>query len=107
MKKPEPILWLTDALGIYIPREFALKFGDRATQVANVSDEDWAILETGPDHEAYWDTWSQVETDAIVTLPNGEAYTVYQDGDCWLIPVGMEWDEESDWYVWKDDDDAD
>ena len=98
--RPEPILWLNDARGIYIPRDFASSFSDRATYVANVSDEDWAILEAGPDHEAYWDAWSEVEAHAIVTDDKGNKFTVFQEGDCWLIPVGMEWDEAIEGYVW-------
>jgi hypothetical protein len=36
-----------------------------------VSDKDWAILEAGPDHELYWDTWSEVEHNVIVTSDEG------------------------------------
>ena len=101
-EKPEPLLWLNDARGIYLPRDFAQSFGDdlRMKAVANVSDEDWAILEAGPDHENYWDTWCEVEQKARVTMPDGIEYGVYQDGDCWLIPVGMEWSDDTDWFVW-------
>ena len=53
--KPEPLLWLSDARGIYIPRDFASSFADRAKSVSGVTDEDWAILEEGPDHDWYWE----------------------------------------------------
>jgi hypothetical protein len=29
--------------------------------------------------------------------------TLHQDGDLWLIPVGMEWSDEQDAYVWPED----
>ena len=113
MSKPEMMLWLSDSRGIYIPRDFAKSFVDRAKHVAGVTEEDWAILERGPDYEdangvtvcneAYWDTWSDVEQSAIVTDENGHQYIVYQDGDCWLIPVGMEWNDETDGFDWPDD----
>ena len=47
--RPEPLLWLSDARGVYIPRDFANSFSNRAKDVTGVSDEDWAILEAGPD----------------------------------------------------------
>jgi len=104
MNKPEPLLWLSDARGIYIPRDFATSFADRAKSVKGVSDEDWAILEAGPDHEYYWDAWSDVEANAIVTDDDGVEYGVYQEGDCWLIPMGMEWSDEEGGWVWPSDD---
>lgn len=104
--KPEPMLWLSDARGVYIPRDFAASFVDRARAVSGVSDEDWAILDEGPDHDWYWEAWSDVCDNAIVT-DGTDQYTVYQDGDCWLIPVGMEWSDHEDFFVWPSDDDDD
>ena len=99
--KPEMILWLSDAHGQYIPRYFATSFADRAKTVTNVSDDDWAILEAGPDHEHYWDTWSEVEQKALVTI-NGVQYGVFQDGDCWLVPTDMIWSDEQETFVWEE-----
>ena len=113
MPSPGMLLWLSDARGVYIPRDFAKSFSDRAKSVSGVSDEDWAILERGPDYEdengvcvcneAYWDTWSDVEQTATVTDDNGVKYSVYQNGDCWLIPHGMEYNEETDGFDWPDE----
>ena len=100
MKKPEPILWLSDARGIYIPRDFADI--DRS-RVAHVSVDNWEILESGPDHEWYWDAWDEVLCGAVVTDDRGQRYTLYQDGDLWLIPEDMEWSDREDWYVWPDE----
>jgi len=106
-KRPDKILWLNDARGIYLPRDFASSFDDRSKRVSDVSDEDWAILDAGPDHSEYWDTWCEVEQDARVTDDDGNVFTVYQDGDCWLIPVGMEWSDEQDTFVWPDEKEQD
>lgn len=95
--KPDVMLWLSDARGVYIPRDFAASFKDIALSISGVSPEDWAILED-PDHEWYWDTWDTVCDNAIVTDENGDKYRVYQDGDCWLIPAGMEWNDEKDFF---------
>jgi len=101
--KPQPMLWLSDARGQYIPRDFASSFADRAKYVTGVSDEDWTILEAGPDHEHYWDAWQEVEQKARITDSDGNAFTIYQDSDCWLIPVGMDWSDKDDWFVWPEE----
>ena len=101
MSKPDPILLITDAMGVYIPRNFATYFGDkRSEHVANIKDEDWKVLEAGPYHEWYWESWQTVCDDAVVTDTKGNKYMVYQDGDCWLIPRGMEFNERTEQWVW-------
>jgi hypothetical protein len=87
-RKPEPILFLSDARGVYIPRDFAESI--RRDCLTGASDEDMATLAAGPDGEWYWDAWTAVCDGATVTDPNtGIKYSIYQDGDCWLIPEGM------------------
>ena len=107
MMKPEPMLWLDDHRGIYIPRDFANSFANRAKSVTGVSEEDWAILEAGPNHELYWDAWEDVCNGAKITDPDGAVYTVWQDGACWLIPEGMEWDDRNEFFAWSSDDEED
>jgi hypothetical protein len=104
--KPEVLLWLSDQRGVYIPRDFALSFHHRDVNVKGVSDEDWLILEAGPDHEAYWDTWLDVTEKAMVVTDQGVRYVLWQDGDLWFVPVGMEWDDETETYKWPPDDDT-
>ena len=86
------ILFASDRHGIYIPQYFAESV-DR-TKLSGVSDEDLDILLSGPDHEHYWDAWNDVEQCAILTDDNGVTYSMYQDGDLWLVPTDHEWDEE-------------
>ena len=101
--KPEPMLWLSDSRGQYIPRDFAASFSDRAKHVIGVSDEDWRILEAGPEHDQYWDAWQDVLKNARVTNEDGVIYTLYQDGDCWLIPIDMDWSDEANFFVWPEE----
>src|SRR3954454_3190252 len=101
--KPDMLLWLSDSRGQYIPRDFANSFADRSKSVSGVADDDWAILEEGPDHELYWDVWTEVCDRAEVTDEHGHKYHVWQDGDCWLVPVGMEWNDETDTFVWPEE----
>jgi hypothetical protein len=98
-KKPEMRLWLNSAHGVYIPRYFAHSFDERPTQVRGVSDDEWKILEAGPEHEHYWDVWDSVERNAIVKLGDVE-YFVRVDEDVWLVPIGMEWSDSEDAFVW-------
>ncbi len=113
-KRPEMLLWLSDSRGIYIPRDFAKSFSDRAKTVQGVSDEDWATLELGPHYQSetdshtvfndvYWEVWDDICTNAVITDEHGHKYRIYQDGDCWLIPEGMEWNEETDSFDWPDE----
>jgi hypothetical protein len=99
--KPKTLLLLSDARGIYIPRDFTLHVG--RDYVSGISDEDWEILAAGPDgpdHEHYWDTWEHVLNNAEVTSDEGVKYFLNQEGDLWLIPKGMEWDDEADGWRW-------
>ena len=97
--KPEPILWLNDARGIYIPRDFASSFVNRDRDVSGVTAEDWQILSSGPDNRDYWDAWSDV-LDCAVVNSEGCKYRLHQDGDLWLIPDGMQWDDAAEWFAW-------
>ena len=85
-------LFLSDARGIYIPRDFAQSI--KRECVTGISEDDYAILEN-PDHEWYWEAWNDVLNNAVVTDPtSGTVYKVYQDGDCWLIEQGAEFNSE-------------
>jgi len=106
-RKPEMMLWLSDARGQYIPRDFANSFADRTKHVSGVTAEDWQTLEYGPDEEWYWETWDKVCSNAVVTDENGVRYQIHQDGDCWLVTLGMEWSDETETFQWPEDDDDD
>ena len=87
------LLYLSEARGIYIPRDFATDTYPEC--ISGVSAGDMDILQAGPDHEWYWEAWESVLNNAVITArDSGKQYTVYQDGDCWLVPVGAEWQED-------------
>lgn len=101
MSKPSPILFLDDHRGIYIPRDFAQCVVREC--VSGISDEDYTDL-LNPESDTYWDTWQLVVDAAIVT--DGIRYRLYQDGDLWLIPEGMEWDDREGFWVWPTEQEA-
>jgi hypothetical protein len=77
-------LFCDGASGIYIPQRFAQEVTRKF--VTGVSEEDYAVLEAGPDHEHYWDAWADVTDNAQINHPElGECY-LYQDGDLWVVP---------------------
>ena len=89
------LLYLMDARGVYIPQNFAEH--TRRECVTNVTDSDWQCLLDGPtaENEWYWEAWNNVLSNARVTDPkSGTVYTVYQDGDCWLVPIDAVWQSE-------------
>ena len=83
----EAILLLSDARGVYIPRDFtqAVPF----SQTQNITPDDYAILAIGPDHKEYWEAWMTILDNARVTDTDGNEYYLWQDGDLWAIPIDV------------------
>jgi hypothetical protein len=85
-------LLVSDHHGQYIPQVFAETvrrdlFGE------TISAEDWAVLESGPDHEHYCETWDSV----LSSAETADGVSLYQDGDLWAV----------DWSLIGDRDDLD
>lgn len=110
-KEADRILLLSDARGQYIPRDFAREV--IRENITGVSQEDLDTLALGPPggcdseegaSEHYWDIWTDVCDKARVRdEKKGITYTVYQDGDCWLIDEKAEFCEHDDtYYVHKE-----
>jgi hypothetical protein len=79
------IVVVSDSHGIYQAQYFAGIV--RHDLVTGVSDDEWEIIQAGPDDEAYWDVWADIEQNACITSPEtGIKYRVWQDGDIWLVP---------------------
>lgn len=84
-------LILSDARGIYIPRDFLT---DDCNNVAWSHCEKWGLNESNkdqwfdavnPDSECYWDAWEWVLNHAKFTDERGNVYTLHQDGDLWGV----------------------
>lgn len=72
---------VNDAHGIYIPQVFC----ERYKKLDCVTQEDWDICLSGPEHDLYWDAWNEIlndwrfeEADAM-----GNVFEIFldQDGD--------------------------
>jgi hypothetical protein len=77
-------LFLNDSRGIYLPRDFAESV--RFELVTGINANDWDVLLAGPEHELYWDVWSDCLDDVVIDDGNRK-FRLYQDGDLWLVPV--------------------
>jgi hypothetical protein len=79
-------LLLTDARGVYIPQHFCeLYVNDARGQWTGIGDWPRGECLAGPDTDGYWDAWDDILTHAKYTSTNGKVYTLYQDGDLWLL----------------------
>lgn len=83
----DSILFADESRGIYIPQHFVESFDVFQNDLLNVDRDDLNTIANGPDDEYYWEAWQQILDNAIVRDHNGKEYTMYQDGDLWLIPV--------------------
>lgn len=84
-------LLLDGARGVYIPRDAARELN----WVPNTaSPQDLKILESGPDHEWYWEAWETVLDNGKLMSSNGSYWTLYQDGDLFAIreDIEIDWD---------------
>lgn len=80
--EPAEIRCLLDgARGIYVPQGFAECFDMDGW---HVKAEDEEILLAGPDHEFYWDAWSDVLNYAWFDSPSGKL-TLEQDSDLFAV----------------------
>ena len=82
---------LSDARGIYIPRDF---FQDFDLEKWNLKVEDLTVL-NDPENENYWDVWQHVLNTAYFEI-DGKIYHLYQDGDLLAICYDSLTDEEKD-----------
>jgi len=84
------LLYLGEHSGIYIPQRFiAETFADC---IEGLSDYDRETLKAGPENDGYWEAWDSVINSVVVTSrETGIRYTLWQEGDLWLIPEGAEW----------------
>lgn len=85
MKTPDAVtLLLSDARGIYIPRDFVTGFDLPAWGLTEDTRSWWECAEY-PDNENYWDAWDWVLNNAKYTDEAGNVYYLSQDGDLWAL----------------------
>jgi hypothetical protein len=71
--------FLDSSRGVYIPRDFASCID--LTDWTGIKTEDLEVLRAGPDHEFYWEVW----TDVLDSAETRDGRVLHQDGDLWLV----------------------
>lgn len=110
MKKLDAVtLILSDARGIYIPRDFVC---DDNNEIAVEHCAAWGLTEANgdmwksaadPESEHYWEDWDYILNNARYKDDEGHVYTLYQDGDLWGLCAERMTDEEKDNFGFNDD----
>jgi hypothetical protein len=75
-------LLLSDARGIYIPRDFVQCFDSKAWHLKS---EDIRALLKSPDSHYYWDVWDHVLSFAYFVDDKDRTWRLYQEGDLFAI----------------------
>ena len=83
-------LLLSDARGVYIPRDFAKNFNLEKWHV----DNKYIHLLSSPDNEWYWDYWDVVCSNAYFVDEYNNKWRLWQDGDLWAVCYELLTDEE-------------
>lgn len=93
-------LILSDARGIYIPRDFLCDDNNAIDEehcarwgLTKENREQWEAA-ANPDEEWYWEAWDWVLNNARYTDEAGNVYTLHQDGDLWGLCVERMTNEE-------------
>lgn len=94
------ILILSDARGIYIPRDFLT---DSDNNIAWEHCNNWGLTTenykswgsaTDVDSMSYWDDWDWILQNAQYKDSDGSIYRLHQDGDLWGLCLEKMTDEE-------------
>jgi hypothetical protein len=93
-------LILSDARGVYIPRDFCEGMTESDAQRISVDWQDVQCCQKGPDweddkgqtiyNEWYWEAWQSILDSAEFTDDKGITWHLYQDGDVWECPADCE-----------------
>lgn len=79
------------ACGIYVPKEFALRFPSR------IQEKDRKVLLAGPDHEEYWDVWDDVLGSVTIIDTRNMEWSLFQDGDLFAVREDVTDKEREEW----------
>jgi hypothetical protein len=96
------VLILSDARGIYIPRDFLTdQYNETAWEHCNawgLTKENLACWQEAlkPDDDYYWEAWNWVLENAKYTDKDGSVYHLYQDGDLWGLCYDKMTNEEKE-----------
>ena len=94
-------LLLSDARGVYIPRDFVEGFD---IVKLGLNPDSWEVQTclAGPDTDGYWDAWNEIMCKAEYRDDSDNVWELYQDGDLWAICTALMTDEEKQNFGFED-----
>lgn len=92
-------LLLSDARGIYIPRDFVTGFDMAEWQ--GISENDVKDCEN-PENEYYWNSWEMILNNAKHTDKNGNVWRLMQDGSLCAYCFELMTNEEKENFGFND-----
>lgn len=91
-------LMVSDHHGIFIPQAFNEMYDINVWSPDTMEPSDVErikeVLEYGPGHDHYWETWDDFMSNAKYQDGKGHTWHLYQDGDLWAYCVDLMSDEE-------------
>ena len=84
------VLLLSDARGIYIPRDFVQSFNMKEWHVNEIDVNAY----NDPENESYLDSWDSILNDTFFIDKGGNKYQLWQEGDLWAYCYDLMTDEE-------------
>lgn len=97
---------LSDARGIYIPRDFVQNFAIECKEEDREEAKNGKVWHgitaenvvdcQDPYNEWYWEAWESILNNAYWIDTNGFRWCLYQDGDLWAICYELLTDEEKE-----------
>lgn len=93
-------LLLSDARGVYIPRDFVEGFDLKKW---GLDPDGWEVESLyDPENYSYWDAWDQILSNAEYHK-DGHVWRLHQDGDLWAVCYELMTDEEKTNFGWDAD----
>mgnify|MGYP000353744861 CR=1 FL=1 len=89
------ILFSDSSRGVYIPKHFAEDVKRQYVTGIDLSELDY-LLDNDYCDDNFWDHWIYVLNNCTVTDDDGNVYSLYQDGDLWLVCDELMTDEEKE-----------
>lgn len=88
-------IFADDSRGIYIPQHFAKAHNKDVWNFTDCWPDSLTVITGDVMQEGYWDAWHDVIDNAFCIDENNNKWTLYQDGDLFVICSDLMTEEES------------
>ena len=87
----QAILLADSNRGIYAPQYAIKSLNPEKVTFEGANHIDILNVKLGPelDNSDYWQSWDSLLNAYVIEKETGKKYSLYQDGDVWLVPVNQ------------------